>query len=247
MLFSFSDYFSKNECQARDIVLSALGRLQSDPDRDVRYFAGRRDSYDINLHDSDIPERLTENNCNTVDSDHEDRHTENVSADNSDSNSLLSQPELLQAEHSQNYQEEKQDSQTTEESTEKSECESSNNSPTSTVNIHNLLNGENENVDSEPDESSEDLKASISEKMVNHCEINIIIPTAENDSEGLLAEDSENPTELHSFPAVAVKVSDHGLISGQQSSSEKQCFSEKGRVALHIVSEEKVRLSLAVE
>ena len=40
LLILSSEYFTKADCEAREVVLSALQRLKGDQDRDVRYFAG---------------------------------------------------------------------------------------------------------------------------------------------------------------------------------------------------------------
>lgn len=48
LVFLISDYFKETSTEGKDAILSALQRLQRDPDRDVRYFAGvEEDALDL--------------------------------------------------------------------------------------------------------------------------------------------------------------------------------------------------------
>lgn len=227
----FSDYFSTDECQARDIVLCALGRLQSDPDRDVRYFAGRHDSFDINLHDFDTMEGPAEPPYNTSESDPDDRYIETHSAESSDSHNLSGYPAVIDATYLQTVNEKQhKESQQKRIVKELSEPDTAVELNCSSEVVQNCVNGENKNRAPEfREELSEDQRES--ESIVNHCDINIIIPTAENDPEGRLVESSEPLTDSSDFVVPAYQVGKH-------------CIPDKGSVALQSTSGEKVSFKL---
>ena len=169
----FSDYFNKTDCQARDIVLSALGRLQTDPDRDVRYFAGRRDSFDISLQDSDSMEGTGESRCNTLQSDHDGKCNEDGAAamkiSPSETDTLV-QPVATVVGHSESSNEEQRlvDLISKEVVWGQSACEHTDDSEAFSESVQHTVNGERASVALGSQEACEHSSASESENILNH-------------------------------------------------------------------------------